>query len=488
MSVAPRPSDSRARAAAPAPQADARLRLLGLGESAPGEHRFALRRIAVGSGVDNDLVIAHPTVSRKHAVIREESGSYVVEDLASTNGTFVNRRRIAKPTRIRSGDEVGFGATRYAVASPSAGAVTIRRSPMLKRSLGAAGILLFALAGFVGARYVIASHRIGLPAHNRASSKNGASPQASSAAKNQSPSEGSIEPTPAESAEGAAPEWLTYLNDFRTAAGLGAVSADPNLNAGDRDHALYLVNNYASEMRSGGLGAQAHIEDVHLPWYTPQGAEAARSSDEAEQVFSGKKHPDPQLSAINGWMTTPFHRLFILSPLLRTVGFGFDCENDTCVELLNVLSGADPMPRAPMPLERPILFPPDGGAVAANMRTLESEWPTPISGCDGYAFPVGLAITAELGPMVEAQLDSFTLTGEDGATLEACGFDANSYRNPNEDERSRVVSGLRAMGAVVIVPRAPLDAGARYDVDASVNGRDYKWSFSVKPRDDAAPD
>jgi hypothetical protein len=63
--------------------------------------------------------------------------------------------------------------------------------------------------------------------------------------------------------------------------------------------------------------------------------------------------------------------------------------------------------------------------------------------------------------------------------LAACGFDANSYRNPVEDDRGRVVAGLRNQGAIVIVPRQPLEPGARYDVLVTVNGSDYKWSFSV---------
>jgi pSer/pThr/pTyr-binding forkhead associated (FHA) protein len=471
----------------PAPKAETRLRLLGLGDLAPGEHRFAAARIAVGSDTDSDFVITHPTVSRRHAILREDAGSYLIEDLASSNGTFVNGRRIKQPVRIKPGDEIGFGATRFAVARGAGSVRPSREGRTLTRMpIAIAGIIVFAIVGFVGARYVIELRRSRSPSHpGPAQSKLAAISGRAKPAQEAEPlseesvsAEASIEPTPSE-ADNGTPAWLKRLNEFRTSVGLAAAGSDANLSDGDRDHAIYLMNNFASDIRAGGLGARAHVEDVHMPWYTPQGAEAARSSDESEQVSSGKKMHDPQEWAIDGWMSTPFHRLFILSPLLHDVGFGFDCENDICVVLLNVLSGADPMPRNPTPLERPILFPPDGGVVSADMRGLEAEWPTPISGCDGYAFPVGIAITVQIGPMVDAQLDSFTLSSEDGASLEACGFDANSYRNPNEDERTRVVGGLRSQGAVVIVPRTPLDVGARYDVIATVNGRDYKWSFSV---------
>ncbi len=50
-------------------------------------------------------------VSRKHAVIHHAGADYTVEDMGSTNGTFVNRKRIQPhaPETIKPGDEVRFG-------------------------------------------------------------------------------------------------------------------------------------------------------------------------------------------------------------------------------------------------------------------------------------------------------------------------------------------------------------------------------------------
>lgn len=50
-------------------------------------------------------------VSRRHAIIGVQEKDYVLEDLASANGTFVNGRRLAPqaPTPIRHGDELKFG-------------------------------------------------------------------------------------------------------------------------------------------------------------------------------------------------------------------------------------------------------------------------------------------------------------------------------------------------------------------------------------------
>jgi hypothetical protein len=249
---------------------------------------------------------------------------------------------------------------------------------------------------------------------------------------------------------------------------------------GDRKHATYVLNNFATEIRAGTLGVEVHSEDSAKVGYTPEGDAAARASDIAEQGTSpGKKIPDPQQWAIDGWMVAPFHRLLILSPLLHQVGFGFDCQDNDCVALLNVLSGADPAPRFGAPMERPILYPPDGASLPLRMGALETEWPSPITGCDGYAFPTGIPISMQLGPMVDAQLNLFSITSGDGSEVEACGFDANSLRNPDPSERARVVGDLRGQGAIVIVPRHPLEAGMRYDVLATVNGRDYKWSFDI---------
>jgi hypothetical protein len=56
-------------------------------------------------------------VSRKHAVIHHEGAEYTVEDMGSTNGTFLNKKRIQPhaPETIKPGDEVRFGNLSLAV-------------------------------------------------------------------------------------------------------------------------------------------------------------------------------------------------------------------------------------------------------------------------------------------------------------------------------------------------------------------------------------
>jgi FHA domain len=74
------------------------------------------RRLELGGAVaigrqDADLVLEDPEVSRRHAVLRREGESIVVEDLDSTNGTFVNGERIRSPIPIGPGDLVRVGRT-----------------------------------------------------------------------------------------------------------------------------------------------------------------------------------------------------------------------------------------------------------------------------------------------------------------------------------------------------------------------------------------
>jgi ABC transport system ATP-binding/permease protein len=60
---------------------------------------------------DTDLAIDDDELSRRHAVVRRFANRLQVEDLGSTNGTFVDGNRIAEPTLLGGGAEIKIGAT-----------------------------------------------------------------------------------------------------------------------------------------------------------------------------------------------------------------------------------------------------------------------------------------------------------------------------------------------------------------------------------------
>ncbi len=70
------------------------------------------RRLNVGRATDSDLYLNHPSVSKIHAaLLMNREGTLLVSDTGSTNGTYINGRRIAygEARQIEEGDVVGFG-------------------------------------------------------------------------------------------------------------------------------------------------------------------------------------------------------------------------------------------------------------------------------------------------------------------------------------------------------------------------------------------
>lgn len=67
------------------------------------------------SAEDSDFVVNNVTVSRRHAVITMECGGYYIEDMDSTNGTFVNGSRLSpnEPIRIKEGDKIFLANEKY---------------------------------------------------------------------------------------------------------------------------------------------------------------------------------------------------------------------------------------------------------------------------------------------------------------------------------------------------------------------------------------
>jgi len=444
-------------------------------DSAPArEYPLRAGKTSIGYAGDNDIIVNSPTVSGHHAVIRSRPGGYEVSDLESTNGTFVNGTRITDPTPLKRGDDVRFGNARFAFLAQRSALVRQFQSIRL-RPLAVIVAVTFAI-GFLAVRYQV--HRM------NAGKSTAAKPTAAESAvavATAAPSAVSSAVSASPSGNTSGPEWLALLNWYRKLCGLNAVTENPSLSAGDRDHVQYLLTNYSEALRSGAMpGGEMHEERDGSPGYTPDGAAAGKQSDVDFMYWHGHK-PDGLVNfAILDWISGAFHRLPLLNPNLRQVGYYDFCGGGLCVAALNAIGGAVQAPGQQL-FPHPVQFPPDSAEI--DLRTFNSEWPDPLASCDGYAAPTGLPITLSLGNSVAAKLESFQLEsiapGGVSTKLDACGFDATSYVNSEAFAQSAGRGVLAESGTVVVIPRRPLGRGSSYGVNITVNGRSYDWKFSI---------
>jgi len=94
-----------------------RLRSLQDGEEFP----LDTDEMLVGREVECSITLDSGHISRYHAKISLLNGDVVVEDLRSTNGTFINGRRISAPQSVSVGDEVRFHEISFRLVSDDEG-------------------------------------------------------------------------------------------------------------------------------------------------------------------------------------------------------------------------------------------------------------------------------------------------------------------------------------------------------------------------------
>jgi hypothetical protein len=90
-------------------QASARL-VVRFGALSNQEYLLDGRLITmIGREPINDIALNEPEISRRHARIDFDGSHYTLEDLGSTNGTYLNGRRLTEPTPLKNGDVIEFG-------------------------------------------------------------------------------------------------------------------------------------------------------------------------------------------------------------------------------------------------------------------------------------------------------------------------------------------------------------------------------------------
>lgn len=90
------------------------------------EHHLTGVETRLGRAVENEIVIVSKRVSREHARISRQGRRYLLEDLGSTNGTFLNGERVLEAGELRDGDRLAIGEIVFVFHDPD---TTTRETP-----------------------------------------------------------------------------------------------------------------------------------------------------------------------------------------------------------------------------------------------------------------------------------------------------------------------------------------------------------------------
>lgn len=467
----------------------------------------------IGSAPGSTLRLGAAGVAGHHARIRPARGGYYLKDFRRGRGTRVNGQAVRGRIKLKHGDRISFGESApYRFIDPD-GPKRLRNRRIIRT--GAAVSVLAAAVGAHAAgwdggalaprtiaraidtgaealehrvsRVALAAppHPASPPPPAAASGKPAAT--ASIAARSQpmriaSARSADVKPSAAKPVTAATPaaagsaaakpptasQWLDQLNFYRTMSGVPALTDARELSAAMTAHAHYLMLNYSKQIQNGEpLGNGGHDEDPSKPGYTAAGRKKSFNS----QLGWGCGQYDAK-AQISQWIAGPFNRFAMLDPSIVEAGFGEATKAGCWVAGLRLPPDRQEVKRYAHAVE----FPPPGADLPLSWSGV--EWPNPLAGCPGYAAPVGLPITLQLGRLVPTRLSAHRLT-RDGQEIASCAFDSHSYRNPRPDEQEYARWELRSSGAVVVIPRQPLEAGSQYTVSITADGRPYTWSFRV---------
>lgn len=122
------PIAADARAAVDALPPQSALLIVQHGPNAGARFLLDTERVTAGRHTKADIFLDDVTVSRKHAEFQQQGGQFVVRDVGSLNGTYVNRTRVDESV-LQVGDEVQIGKFR----------LTFHPSPNRQAGAGATG-------------------------------------------------------------------------------------------------------------------------------------------------------------------------------------------------------------------------------------------------------------------------------------------------------------------------------------------------------------
>jgi len=101
---------------------------------------------SIGRTEDNYILLSDPSISRNHAKIINQGMTFKLSDLDSSNGTFVNGKRLRGEVLLQSGDEVRFGNVRFVFVSSNQ---RVDLAMYAKRGMGDNRMVLLTLAAVI---------------------------------------------------------------------------------------------------------------------------------------------------------------------------------------------------------------------------------------------------------------------------------------------------------------------------------------------------
>ena len=263
-------------------------------------------------------------------------------------------------------------------------------------------------------------------------------------------------PDPQAAAATAAAKALATVNATRAQAGLPAVQLDPHLTDSATSHTYYWLFNNATPSVAG-LGI--HQETPGLPGFSGAGIgqRAVAFGYSTERTAEDITHRGSPTAAVDDWVNSVFHRFPILRPDLVAIGYA-QAEVGT-INMQDMEFGyAAPGSAAPVPYPAP-----DQSQVPADF--VDNELPDPVPA--GHARTTGYPVTVTFAAGDSVTLTSFTLSGPDGAALDAYPL-APAFSTEN---------------SASLLPAAPLRTATTYTahIAATVDGRAYDktWTFTT---------
>ncbi|HJM20889.1 MAG TPA: FHA domain-containing protein [Acidimicrobiales bacterium] len=95
----------------------ARVLIIRTPETLSGQRHDLTSELTIGRAATCEITIDDTYASQIHARVFRRDDDHVLEDLGSTNGTYLNRQKVSSATNLQTGDHLQIGSTVFEVMS-----------------------------------------------------------------------------------------------------------------------------------------------------------------------------------------------------------------------------------------------------------------------------------------------------------------------------------------------------------------------------------